>query len=168
MEGAEGSNSPGTSTSSKHKATPSSLSSKQSPGSTSTNGPISSSRISSSAATAVPGVPDGVRAQRVVSVTEAVMKKLTGLDSVPGDQAVAELVLPPHADFTAPGESQQVDCDSFCATAIALHMDVHNWNQCMHVLPSHEWHAHTIPRVPLCYWWTALHVRVHVCMVYQL
>ncbi|KAK9810414.1 hypothetical protein WJX72_010321 [[Myrmecia] bisecta] len=45
-------------------------------------------------------VPEGVQADRVVRVSEPVMRKLSGMDSVQGLQAVAQVEMPYVADFT--------------------------------------------------------------------
>ncbi|KAG1679823.1 hypothetical protein FOA52_012736 [Chlamydomonas sp. UWO 241] len=45
----------------------------------------------------------GIDARAAVVVSEGVLKKLTGLESVDGVGAVAELDLPPEADFSQPG-----------------------------------------------------------------
>ena len=45
----------------------------------------------------------GLSAQKIVRVSEAVMKKLTGLESVESVDVVAEIDVPQAADFLQPG-----------------------------------------------------------------
>ena len=69
----------------------------------SSSAPTSSGRQGSSTERDLAAV-SGVRAAATVTVSEAVMKKLTGLDNVDGIDAVAELDLPAPVDFSRRGE----------------------------------------------------------------
>jgi TrmH family RNA methyltransferase len=66
-------------------------------------------------------LPPGIKPQRVITVSDSIMKKLTGLEEAAGVQVVAELALPRYVDLQAwSGASNSSSSNSAAAGAAGL------------------------------------------------